>query len=50
MDLAPYQGLWEGRVGEPSQRVGDYDYAMRPLMDAEITRRSVDYIKAHAQT
>jgi arylsulfatase A-like enzyme len=48
-ELAPNQGLWEGRVGEPSKRVGDYDYAMRPLMDAEITRRSVDYIKAHAR-
>jgi len=48
-ELAPNQGLWEGRVGEPSKRVGDYDYAMRPLMDAEITRRSVDYITAHAR-
>jgi arylsulfatase A-like enzyme len=48
-DLAPNQGIWEGKVGEPSKRVGEYDYAMRPLMDEQITQRAVNYIKTHAK-
>lgn len=48
-DLAPNQGIWEGKAGEPSIRVGDYDYAMRPLMDEKITQKAVNYITTHAK-
>jgi arylsulfatase len=47
--LAPTQPILQGKRGEPSAPVGQYDYAMRPLMDAAITKRSVDYIKARAR-
>jgi arylsulfatase len=29
--------------------VGDYDYAMRPLMDERLTQKAVAYIKTHAK-
>ena len=48
-ELAPIQKIEQGRRGEPSVAVGEYNYAMRPLMDEAITRKSVDYIKAHAR-
>jgi arylsulfatase A-like enzyme len=47
-DLAPTQKIEQGKRGEPSTTVGDYDYAMRPLMDEKITQKSVAYIRAHA--
>jgi arylsulfatase len=43
------QPIQQGRRGEPTRAVGKYDYAMRPLMDAEITRRAVDYIRESAR-
>lgn len=45
-ETAPYQPLLEGRAGQPSEQVGVYDFAMRPLMDEMITARSVAYIEA----
>jgi arylsulfatase A-like enzyme len=48
-ELAPIQKILQGTRGEPSVAVGEYNYAMRPLMDEAITRKSVDYIKAHAR-
>ena len=39
------QPLEEGRKGETSHEVGEYTYAVRPLMDSMITERSVNYIK-----
>ena len=39
----PY--IMEGRRGEPSQNVRVYDLAQRPLLDAEITRRTIDFVK-----
>jgi arylsulfatase A-like enzyme len=38
----------EGRKGEPSRKVRDYDYAFRPYIDREVTDRAVDYIRRHA--
>lgn len=48
-DIAPLQKIEQGKRGEPSVVVADYDSAMRPLMDEAITRRSVDYIRNHAR-
>jgi arylsulfatase A-like enzyme len=39
----PY--IMEGRRGEPSRNVAVYDLAQRPLLDAEITRRTIDFVK-----
>jgi arylsulfatase len=47
--LSPTQPILQGRRGEPSVPVGEYGYAMRPLMDEAITKRSVGYIKARAR-
>lgn len=43
------QGLWEGKKGEKSKRIGNYDSSNRALIDEEITNRSVNYIKQHAK-
>ena len=34
-------------AGKASKRVGDYDCAMRPLMDERLTQKAVDYVRAH---
>jgi arylsulfatase A-like enzyme len=47
-DITPIQKIQQGSRGEASVDVGDYDYAMRPLMDEQITQKSVAYIQAHA--
>jgi arylsulfatase A-like enzyme len=39
----PY--IMEGRRGEPSRNVRVYDLAQRPLLDEEITRRTIDFMK-----
>lgn len=39
------QYILEGRKGEPTRRVAVYDLKQRPLLDAEITRRTVDFIR-----
>ena len=48
-EIAPAQKIQQGKRGEPSVAVGEYNYAMRPLMDEAITKRSVDYIRARAK-
>ena len=47
-DIAPHQPLLEGRGGQPSEAVGIYDLAMRPLMDGIITEKAVSYIHENA--
>lgn len=39
------QPVMEGRRGEPSRTLRDYDYAYRPFIDREVTDRSVDFIR-----
>jgi arylsulfatase A-like enzyme len=39
----PY--IMEGRRGETSRNVAVYDLAQRPLLDAEITRRTIDFVQ-----
>ncbi|MEH0154487.1 arylsulfatase [Limibacter armeniacum] len=48
-DVVKNQGIWEGKKGEKSKRIRDYNVAYRPLMDEEITKRSVGYINKHAK-
>jgi len=43
-ELAPPEKILEGRKGEKSLMLKDYDVTQRRLIDAEITRRSVDFI------
>ncbi|APD06212.1 arylsulfatase [Flavobacteriaceae bacterium UJ101] len=47
--LVPNQGLWEGKKGEKSKRIGDYNSNNRGLVDEMITDRSVAYIEKHAK-
>jgi arylsulfatase len=44
-DIVPQEQIMEGRKGEPSQSIVDYDLEERRLIDAEITRRSVDFMR-----
>lgn len=39
------QYILEGIKGEKSRKVAVYDLKQRPLLDAEITRRTIDFIK-----
>ena len=39
----------EGRKGEPSQEVADYDLAMRAEIDMEITARTIDFMTRAAE-
>ncbi len=48
-ELSAIQKIQEGKRGAASVAVGDYDYAMRPLMDEQITQKAVAYIQAHAK-
>jgi arylsulfatase len=48
-EIAPRQKIEQGRRGEPSVAVAEFGYEMRPLIDATITQKSVDYIKARAR-
>jgi arylsulfatase len=51
-EIAPLEEILEGRKGEKSRKIKDYDLTERRLIDAELTRRSVDFItrKAAADT
>jgi arylsulfatase A-like enzyme len=42
--VAPQQ-IMEGRKGEPSRNVTVYDLKQRPLLDAELTRRTINFMK-----
>jgi arylsulfatase len=44
-DIVPQEQIMEGRKGEPSQSIVGYDLEQRRLIDAEITKRSVDFMQ-----
>ena len=46
-EVMPPEQIMQGRKGEPSREVKVYDIAERRLMDAEITRRSIAFIRPH---
>lgn len=39
--------IWEGRKGQSSQPVMDFDVRSRPVVDAMIADRAVEYLSAH---
>ena len=43
-EIVPMEKIMEGRKGEKSLELKDYDLEQRQLIDAEITKRSVDFI------
>ena len=43
-------GIYEGRKGGETKRVADYDLAMRPLFDREVTDRALEFIDKHADS
>ena len=48
--LVPMQNIMEGKKGEKSHAIKEYDLEQRRLMDAEITKRSVAFIEQQART
>ena len=48
--IVPMQDIMEGKKGEKSRAVKEYDLEERRLMDAEITKRSVAFIERQART
>ena len=47
--IVPTQQIMEGKKGEKSRAVKEYDLEERRLMDAEITRRSIAFIDQQAK-
>src|SRR4051794_16818948 len=47
---AKFEQIMEGRKGEPSREVAVYDLEQRRLIDAECTRRTIDFMKRSAQS
>jgi arylsulfatase len=48
-DIMPPEQLMEGRKGEKSREVKVYDTNERRLIDAEITRRSIDFMERQSE-
>ena len=48
-EIAPLEKIMEGRKGEKSIALKDYDSVQRRLIDAEITRRSVAFMERQAR-
>jgi arylsulfatase A-like enzyme len=48
--IVPTQQIMEGKKGEKSRAVKEYDLEERRLMDAEITKRSIAFIERQAET
>jgi len=48
-DIVPLEQIMEGKKGEKSVAVKDYDVVQRRLIDAEITKRSVAYMERQAR-
>jgi arylsulfatase A-like enzyme len=48
-DIVPQEQIMEGRKGEKSKALKDYDVVQRRLLDAEITKRSVAFIEREAK-
>ncbi len=44
-DVVPLPEIMEGRGGEPVRGIGPFDMEMRRLIDAEITRRTIEFIR-----
>lgn len=47
-DIVPLEKIMEGRKGEKSTALADYDVVQRRLIDAEITKRSLAFIERQA--
>lgn len=47
--LVPAQPIYEARRGEPARKVADLNLQTRRTLDAEITRRAVDFIQRNAK-
>jgi arylsulfatase len=50
MKLIEPQKVMEGRASKPARVVRDMDIEYRPLIDRDLTRMSVDYIRKEAKT
>jgi len=50
LEVIESQKVMEGRAGKPAKVVRDMDIAYRPLIDRDLTKMSVDYIKREAKT
>ena len=48
--LAGLDGIYEGKKGQTSQRIGEFDMAMRRQVDREVTNRAIGFINKHADT
>jgi len=48
-DIVPPEKIMEGRKGEKSRALKDYDVEQRRLIDAEMTRRTVDFMERQAK-
>ena len=48
--IVPTQQIMEGKKGEKSRAVNEYDLEERRLMDAEITKRSIEFIERQSKT
>jgi arylsulfatase A-like enzyme len=46
----PFMHIMEGRKGEKSREIEVYDLTQRRLIDAEITRRTIDFMKRSVQS
>jgi arylsulfatase len=46
----PFMHIMEGRKGQKSRDVAVYDLEQRRLIDAEITRRTIDFMKRSAES
>jgi arylsulfatase len=44
-DIVPQEQIMEGKKGENSRGVMDYDVVQRRLIDSEVTKRSVDFMQ-----
>ena len=42
--------VMEGLAGQPARNVADYDLAKRRLIDSELTERSIDFMRRHAES
>ena len=49
MDLMESQKVMEGHAGKPAEAVREMDIAYRPLIDRELTERSIEYIKGRKE-
>ena len=47
---ADFEHIMEGRKGERSREIGVYDLDQRRLIDAEVTRRTIDFMKRSVQS